>query len=69
VLPVSAVILANLTEYVHTLERSQNHASTKLRRTIRLVEAPATGNDALYFRYSDATDQAFFFLYPALERR
>tara|TARA_R110001592_G_scaffold232050_1_gene489335 strand:+ start:21472 stop:23013 length:1542 start_codon:yes stop_codon:yes gene_type:complete len=67
VLPVSAVILANLDEYVAVLESF----STPLRqRTEYLPDAPgtpATGNDAVYFRYFDATEQAEF-LYRALER-
>ena len=67
VLPVSAVILANLDEYIHALEVFSN----PLRRlTAYNPETPATaakGNDALYYRYFDATPQASF-LYWALER-
>lgn len=67
VLPVSAVILANLDRYVHALER---YSKPLLARTTYDPDAPktsATGNDALYFRFFDATEQASF-LYWALER-
>jgi Fic/DOC family protein len=67
VLPVSAVILANLDDYVNVLER---FSKPMLARTSYNPEHPAsvaTGNDALYFRYFDATDQVAF-LYRALER-
>lgn len=67
VLPVSAVILANLDRYVQALER---FSRPLLARTTYDPDAPktsATGNDALYFRFFDATEQASF-LYWALER-
>ena len=67
VLPVSAVILANPDDYVNVLER---FSKPMLARTSYNPEHPAavaTGNDALYFRYFDATDQVAF-LYRALER-
>lgn len=67
VLPVSAVILANQTEYVHALERFSKSLQARTTYNPDLPETPATGNDALYFRYFDATDQASF-LYWALER-
>lgn len=67
VLPVSAVILANLDEYVHVLERFSKPLMARTRYDPDAPEAPATGNDAVYFRYFDATDQAAF-LYRALER-
>jgi hypothetical protein len=67
VLPVSAVILANQTEYVHALERFSKSLQARTAYNPDLPEAPSTGNDALYFRYFDATDQASF-LYWALER-
>ncbi|MET3123097.1 hypothetical protein AAKU67_002707 [Oxalobacteraceae bacterium GrIS 2.11] len=67
VLPVSAVILANLENYVATLE----HFSRPLNRlTDYHPDTPdiaAHGNDAVYFRYPDFTRQAEF-LYSALER-
>jgi len=67
VLPVSAVILANLDEYVHTLESFSRSLQVRTTYDPGVPEAPASGNDALYFRYFDATDQASF-LYRALER-
>lgn len=67
VLPVSAVILANLDEYVHTLERFSKPLQARTKYNPDVPEVPATGNDALYFRFYDATDQASF-LYGALER-
>lgn len=67
VLPVSAVILANQTEYVHALERFSKSLQARTTYNPDLPETPAAGNDALYFRYFDATDQASF-LYWALER-
>lgn len=67
VLPVSAVILANLDAYIHALEVF----SKPLRRLTTYNPDPpeiaAKGNDALYYRYFDATPQASF-LYQALER-
>ena len=67
VLPVSAVILANQAEYVHALERFSKPLQARTTYNPDVPETPATGNDALYFRYFDATDQASF-LYWALER-
>ena len=67
VLPVSAVILANLNEYVHTLECFSQPLQARTIYNPDVPETPATGNDALYFRYYDATNQASF-LYRALER-
>ncbi len=67
VIPVSAVILANLESYVVTLE----HFSRPLNRLTDFhpdtPTIPAKGNDALYYRYPDFTLQAEF-LYTALER-
>ena len=67
VLPVSAVILANLDDYIDTLE----HFSKPLNRLTDYnpdtPDSPATGNDAVYFRYPDLTRQTEF-LYRALER-
>jgi hypothetical protein len=67
VLPVSAVILANQEKYVHTLERFSKPLQARTTYNPDVPATPATGNDALYFRYFDATDQASF-LYWALER-
>lgn len=67
VLPVSAVILAHQKEYVDALERFSKSLQARTTYNPDLPETPATGNDALYFRYFDATDQASF-LYWALER-
>ena len=67
VLPVSAVILANIKEYVHTLECFSRPLQMRTTYNPDVPDAPATGNDALYFRYFDATAQASF-LYWALER-
>ena len=67
VLPVSAVILASLDEYIETLE----HFSRPLNRLTEfnpdIPHVPATGNDVIYFRYPDFTCQVEF-LYKALER-
>ena len=67
VLPVSAVILANQEKYAHTLERFSKPLQARTKYNPDVPETPATGNDAPYFRYFDATDQASF-LYWALER-
>lgn len=67
VLPVSAVILANLDRYVHALERFSKPLQVRTSYNPDVPQAPATGNDALYFRYFDLTEQASF-LYWALER-
>jgi hypothetical protein len=67
VLPVSAVILANLDEYVQVLERFSKPLMARTRYNPDVPDAPATGNDAVHFRYFDATEQTSF-LYRALER-
>lgn len=67
VLPVSAVILANLDKYVHALERFSRPLQARTTYNPDVPQASATGNDALYFRYFDMTEQASF-LYWALER-
>ncbi len=67
ILPVSAVILANLDRYNAVLEQ---FSAPMLGRTKYNPETPALqaeGNDALYFRFFDATDQAAF-LFWALDR-
>lgn len=65
VLPVSAVILTNLDQYVSALETF----STPMQALTKYDPdgAKATGNDAVYFRYYDATAQATFLSW-ALER-
>jgi hypothetical protein len=67
VLPVSAVILANLDEYTHALEAFSNPLRKLTSYNPETPAIAARGNDALYYRYFDATPQASF-LYWALER-
>ncbi len=67
VLPVSAVILANLDEYVAVLESFSRPLRQRTEYLPDAPDTPATGNDAVYFRYFDATEQAEF-LYRSLER-
>ena len=67
VLPVSAVILANLDEYVTVLESFSRPLQQRTEYLPSAPDTPATGNDAVYFRYFDATEQAEF-LYRTLER-
>ncbi len=67
VLPVSAVILANLDEYVAVLESFSHPLMQNTEYLPDTPDIPATGNDAVFFRYFDATEQAEF-LYHALER-
>jgi Fic family protein len=67
VLPVSAVILANLDEYVAVLEAFSRPLRRRTDYSPDVPDTPAQGNDAVYFRFFDATPQAEF-LYRALER-
>jgi hypothetical protein len=67
ILPVSAVILANLDEYVEALENFSGPVMARTEWNPDTPNVPATGNDAIYFRYFDATAQAEF-LYKSLER-
>lgn len=67
VLPVSAVILANLDEYVETLEHFSNAVNQITDYHPDTPDIPAQGNDAVYFRFPDFTLQTEF-LYRALER-
>jgi hypothetical protein len=67
VLPVSAVILANLDQYIAVLESFSGSVRQRTEYLPDASEIPASGNDAVYFRYFDATEQAEF-LYRALER-
>ena len=66
VLPVSAVILANLDEYVEVLEFFSKPLVARTSYDPDVPQAPATGNDAVFFKYFDATEQASF-LYKSLE--
>ena len=67
VLPVSAVMLANQAEYVETLERFSKPLLALTSFNPEPPGIPANGNDAVYYRNFDSTDQASF-LYMALER-
>lgn len=67
VLPVSAVILAQLDKYIEALEHFSRRVMERTTYNPDPPGTPATGNDAIYFRYFDATDQAWF-LYWALEK-
>lgn len=67
ILPVSAVILANLDDYISALEAFSKPIRAMTTYNPDIPDAPATGNDAVYFRYFDATPQAEF-LYRALAR-
>jgi Fic/DOC family len=67
ILPASAVIVANLDRYKSALEYFSRPLRDRTSYDPDLPAAPATGNDAIYFRYFDATAQASF-LYEALER-
>ncbi len=67
ILPVSAVILANLDRYKAALEQFSRPVNARTEYNPDAPAVPATGNDPVYFRYFDATEQACF-LYGALER-
>ena len=67
ILPVSAVILANLDEYVAALEACSKPLRAMTNYNPDSSDIPATGNDAVYFRYFDATPQTEF-LYRSLQR-
>ncbi|MFC1778167.1 Fic family protein [Pseudomonadota bacterium] len=67
ILPVSAVILANLDEYILALEAFSKPVRAKTLFNPDTPDIAATGNDAVYFRYFDATHQVEF-LYQALVR-
>ncbi len=67
ILPVSAVMLANLDDYIAALENFSKRLAPLVHFNPDVPEAPATGNDALYYRFFDATRQVEF-LYSALER-
>ena len=67
ILPVSAVIVANLDRYRLALEMFSRPMRDRTIYNTDVPTLPATGNDAVYFRYFDATEQASFLFY-ALER-
>jgi hypothetical protein len=67
ILPVSAVILANLDGYIETLEHFSRPLNALTEYYPDTPDAQASGNDAVYFQYPDLTRQAEF-LYQALER-
>lgn len=67
VLPVSAVILANLDEYGEILESFSRPMRDRTEWNPDAPNVPATGNDAIYYRYFDATPQAEF-MYRTLAR-
>lgn len=67
ILPVSAVMLANLDEYIAALENFSKALAPLVHFDPNVPQVPATGNDALYYRFFDATGQVEF-LYSALER-
>ncbi|MEX2132227.1 MAG: Fic family protein, partial [Pseudohongiellaceae bacterium] len=66
VLPVSSVILTNLDDYIATLEQFSRPLNQRTHFDPGQLDLPATGNDAVYFRYPDLTAQAEF-LYKALQ--
>lgn len=67
ILPISAVILANLDEYVAILENFSRPLRARTSYNPDTPDIPATGNDTVYIRYFDATIQAEF-LYRSLQR-
>ena len=67
ILPISAVILANLDDYIETLENFSKPVRAGTSYNPDTPDIPATGNEAVYFRYFDATIQAEY-LYRSLQR-
>ncbi|MCP5349290.1 MAG: Fic family protein [Gammaproteobacteria bacterium] len=67
VLPVSAVILSNLDEYIATLEQFSKPVNQLTDFDPTQPELSASGNDSVFFCYPDLTAQAEF-LYKVLER-
>ncbi|RLA38622.1 MAG: cell filamentation protein Fic [Gammaproteobacteria bacterium] len=67
VLPVSAVILANLDRYVAILENFSKPIREKTIYSPALPDAVASGNDAVYFSYFDATEQTEFLCWALLQ--
>lgn len=66
VLRVSAVILAKLDRYEETLEAFSRAVLARTSYDPAVPAVAAVGNDAIYFRYLNATEQASF-LYDALD--
>ena len=66
VLPVSAVILATLDDYIAALETFSKPLNRLTDYNPAQPDIPATGNDPVYFRYPDLTAQAEF-LYRSLD--
>ncbi len=66
ILPVSAVILANLDDYVSVLENFSRPMRELSDYNPEVPAAPATGNNPIYFSFFDATRQAEF-LYHSLQ--
>jgi Fic family protein len=67
VLPVSAVILANLDRYVTVLENFSKPVRGKTTYSPTLPDAVASGNDSVYFKYFDATEQTEFLCWALLK--
>jgi Fic family protein len=67
VLPVSAVILANLKRYIAVLENFSQPVRERTIYSPSLPEVIATGNDAVYFSYFDATEQTEFLCWALLQ--
>jgi hypothetical protein len=66
ILPVSAVILAHIEKYSDALKAFSRPLNAITSYDPLVPKAPAQGNEAVYYRYFDATEQASF-LYHALE--
>ena len=67
ILPVSAVILSNLDKYKSALEGYSRQVRDRTSYDPAAPIVAPVGNDAIHFRYFDATEQASF-LYDALEQ-
>jgi Fic family protein len=67
VLPVSAFILANVDQYVEVLEQFSRPRVARTEFEPLFPDIAARGNDAVYFRFFDATAQIMF-LYRAIEQ-
>lgn len=67
VLPVSAVILANLDDYISTLEHFSSAVNSRTNFDPEQPDIQATGNDPVYFQFPDLTAQTEF-LYRSLDR-
>lgn len=67
ILPISAVILANIDRYVEALKHFSGPLNQRTEYYPDTPDIPSIGNDAVYFQYPDLTLQAEF-LYYTLER-